>query len=125
MGGPAWWLGPEKLCMGADGGGCVRRFRGTGRAQEERAVTERHDAAVVECGPGDGPRGGCVEPAAGHAVGFSVEGGEVCAGAGVVLCGEPCFAHAEGGGEKGRPVWDGEGESGGRATSEVAQLGGG
>ena len=109
--------------MGAVGG-CVRRFRGAGGAKEERAVTERHDAAVVECGPAEGPRGGYVEPTAGQIVGFRVEGGEVAARAGVVLCGEPCFVHAEGGGEKGRPVWHGDGGSGGRATSEVAELGG-
>ena len=125
VGGPAWGVGPEELCVGASGGGYVRRFRGAGGAQEERAVTERHDVAVVERGPRDGPRGGCVEPAAGQVVGLGVEGGEVAAGAGVVLCGEPGFVHAEGGGEKGRPVWDGEGGSGGRATSEVAELGGG
>ena len=66
-----------------------------------------------------------MEPTACQVVGFGVEGGEVAAGAGVVLCGEPGFVHAEGGGEKRCPVWDGEGGSGGRATSEVAEHGGG
>ena len=33
--------------------------------KEDRALMERHDAAVEECGPGEGPRGGGVEPAAG------------------------------------------------------------
>ena len=65
MGGPAWGLGPEKLCVGAGGGSCVPCFRGAGGAQDERAVTERHDAAVVERGLGEGPQGGRVEPAAG------------------------------------------------------------
>ena len=44
-------------------------------------------------------------------------------GAGVVLCGEPGLVHAEGGGEEGSPVWDGEGGGGGRAAGEVAELG--
>ena len=46
-------------------------------------------------------------------------------GAGVVLRGEPGLVHAEGGGEEGRPEWDGEGGGGGRAAGEVAELGGG
>ena len=46
-------------------------------------------------------------------------------GAGVVLCGEPGLVHAEGGGEEGSPVWDGEGGGGGRAAGEVAELGSG
>ena len=46
-------------------------------------------------------------------------------GAGVVLCGEPGLVQAEGGGEEGSPVWDGEGGGGGRAADEVAELGGG
>ena len=40
-----------------------------------------------------------------------------------MLCGEPGFVHAEGGGQEGRPVWDGEGGSGRRAVGEVAELG--
>ena len=42
-----------------------------------------------------------------------------------MLCGEPGLVHAEGGGEEGSPVWDGEGGGGGRAAGEVAELGGG
>ena len=127
MGGPARGLGPEKLRVGAGGGGRVRRFRGACGAQEDRAVTERHDAAMEECGPGgpEGPRGGSVEPTAGQDVGFSVESGEVAAGAGVVLRGEPGFVHAEGGGEEGCPVRDGEGGSRGCTAGEVAELRGG
>ena len=34
-------------------------------AKEDCALMERHDAAVEECGPGEGPRGGGAEPAAG------------------------------------------------------------
>ena len=66
-----------------------------------------------------------MEPTAGQNVGFGVEGGEVAAGAGVVLRGEPGFVHAEGGGEEGRPVRDGEGGSGGWTAGEVTELGGG
>ena len=131
------------------GWGKEERARGGGRQKEDNRHAQRaprlqksppeqaggyrmftppstsHDAAVVQCSPREGPRGGCVEPAAGQVVSFGVEGGEVAAGAEVVLRGEPGFVHAEGGGEKGRPVWDGEGGSGGRATGEVAELGGG
>ena len=46
-------------------------------------------------------------------------------GAGVVLRGELGLVHAEGGGEEGRPVRDGEGGGGGRAAGEIAELGGG
>ena len=109
MGGPARGLGPEKLRVGAGGGVRIRCLCGAGGAEEDRAVTEHHNAAVVECGPEEGPRGGGAEPTAGQVVGFGVEGGEVIAGAGVVLCGEPGFVHAEGGGEKGRSVRDWEG----------------
>ena len=45
--------------------------------------------------------------------------------AGVVLSGEPGFVHAEGGGEEGRSVRDGEGGGGGSAVGEVAELVGG
>ena len=116
VGGRARGLRPEKLCVGAGGGGCVRRLRGAGGAQEERAVAERRDAAVVQRSPGEGPRGGCGEPAAGQAIGLVVEGREVAARAGVVFCGQPGFVHAEGGGEEGRPVWDGGGGCGRRAS---------
>ena len=36
-----------------------------GGAKEDCALMESHDAAVEECGPGEGPRGGGAEPAAG------------------------------------------------------------
>ena len=74
--------------------------------------SERYDAAVEECGPGKGPRGGGVAPAAGQGVGLGVEGGEVAGGAGVVLREEPGLVHAEGGAEEGRPVRDPEGGGG-------------
>ena len=51
--------------MGAGGGGRVRCLCGARGAQEDRAVTEHNDAAVEERGPGEGPWGGGVEPAAG------------------------------------------------------------
>ena len=114
VGGRARGVRPEKLCVGAGGGGCVRRLRAAGGAKDERAVAERHAAAVVQWSPGEGPRGGCREPAAGQAVGVGVEGAEVAARAGVVLSGESGFVHAEDGGVQGRPVWDGEGRAGRR-----------
>ena len=42
-----------------------------------------------------------------------------------MLCGKPGLVHAEGGGEEGRWIRDGEGGGGGRAAGEVAELGGG
>ena len=65
MGGPAWGQGPEVQCVGAGGGGCIRCLCGACGVKEDYALMERHDAAVVECGPGEVPRGGGVEPAAG------------------------------------------------------------
>ena len=56
---------PEVLRVGARGGGCVRCLCGAGGIQENGAVTDGNDAAVEERGPGKGPRGGSVEPAAG------------------------------------------------------------
>ena len=63
-----------RTSLGAGAGGAARgcgrwwphtlplRARGV---KEDCALMERHDAAVEECGPGEGPRGGGVEPAAG------------------------------------------------------------
>ena len=65
MGGPARGQGPEELRVGAGGGGRIRCLCGGREAQEDRAVTERNNAAVEERGLGEGPRGGGVEPAAG------------------------------------------------------------
>ena len=65
MRGPARGQGPEVLRVGAGGGGSICCLCGARGAQEDRAFTERPDAAVEECGPGEGPRGGGVEPAAG------------------------------------------------------------
>ena len=80
MEGRARGLRPEKLCVGAGGGGRVRRLRGAGGAQEERAVPY-HDAPVVQCTRGEGPRRGCAEPAAGQVSGLGVDDGEVAAAA--------------------------------------------
>ena len=115
----------EVQCVGAGGGGRIRCLCGARGAKKDCALMERHDAAMEERGPGKGPRGGGVEPAAGQGVGLGVEGGEEAGGAGVVLPGEPGLVHAEGGGEEGHPVRDGEGGGGGRAAGEVAELGGG
>ena len=125
VGGPARGVRAENLCLGAGGGGCVRSLHGPGGAPKDCAVAERSDAAVVQRSPRVGPRVGSGEPAAGRAVRLGVEGGEVAVGAGVVLCEEPGFVHAEGDGQKGRPVWDGEGGCGRRASGEVAELRGG
>ena len=43
----------------------IRCLCGACGVKEDCALMERHDAAVVECGPGEGPRGGGAEPAAG------------------------------------------------------------
>ena len=65
MGGPAWGQGPEVQRVGAGGGGRIRCLCGACGVNEDCALMERHDAAVEECGPGEGPRGGGAEPAAG------------------------------------------------------------
>ena len=65
VGGPAWGQGPEVQRVGAGGGGRIRLFRGAGGAKEDCTLMERHDAAVEECGPGEGPRVGGAESAAG------------------------------------------------------------
>ena len=122
--------GPQKQDVVGGGGGRVRGVRGSGRAQEDSAVAERHEAAVVQRHLGQGPGAGYGEPEAGETVSLGVEGGEVTVGTGVVLGWEPGLLHAEGGCEEGCPVRDGEGGCGeggcgGRAPGEVAQPGGG